>query len=741
VAVYKSAEDPIVTLLYNKVGTFMRTLVLTRGIMASSKSTWIAENGLAPFTLSSDNLRLLHSAPQLQEDGKQVIAGSQEGKIWKLLFEVLERRMQNGDFTVIDATHITSSSISEYRELANKYRYRVFVVDFTNVPLEIALERNKNREEYKYVPEHKIEIAYAKLSENHVPSYAKVIKPEEFWDHVSYTKIDYSSYRKIHHIGDVHGCYSALMTYLSGEMKEDELYIFVGDYLDRGIQNREVLEFLIQIKDLPNVILLEGNHETHLRKWSMDETVKSLAFNHYTEKEIHDVNKSAVRELCRKFRQVCYYEYYGKTVLVTHGGLSCIPNELALISTSQFIKGVGNYEVDIDAIFSASEQDGTYQVHGHRNIFRLPMQAAERSFNLEGRVESGGDLRALTLTPEGFQEHCIQNHVFTTEHSPMPPVVGSKTTTDNFIEYLQSHKMVKETQITDHISSFNFTRKAFNDGVWDTLNIKARGLFVNKHTRKIVSRSYDKFFNIDEVPATKMGTLANTLEFPVILSEKPNGYLGIIGYDEETDELIYSSKSETRGTYAVSFRKLFEEKVPVEIRAWLKGYLYGNDVSITFEVILPQEDPHIIEYKENTLILLDIIQRNVQFQKRSYSEVVELAMNLLLPYRKIKYVFHNWLSFYHWYQNASQDYSVKEEGYVLEDNSGFMTKIKLPYYLFWKQMRTAKFQVKMEGYMLPQWLPPIPDDLKNFVGWAKQQDQEYLKRVDVIQLRTDYEGS
>ena len=64
-------------------------------------------------------------------------------------------------------------------------------------------------------------------------------------------KRDFSQYKRIHHIGDVHGCYTALMKYLddNGGIKDDEFYIFTGDYIDRGVENAEVVNFLISIME------------------------------------------------------------------------------------------------------------------------------------------------------------------------------------------------------------------------------------------------------------------------------------------------------------------------------------------------------------------------------------------------------------------------------------------------------------------------------------------------------------
>jgi hypothetical protein len=38
-----------------------------------------------------------------------------------------------------------------------------------------------------------------------------------------------------------------------------------------------------------------------------------------------------------------------------------------------------------------------YLVHGHRNIFNDPVQVNNRVYNLEGKVEFGGELRCLKV--------------------------------------------------------------------------------------------------------------------------------------------------------------------------------------------------------------------------------------------------------------------------------------------------------------------------------------------------------
>ena len=50
----------------------------------------------------------------------------------------------------------------------------------------------------------------------------------------------------------------------------------------------------------------------------------------------------------------------------------------------------------------------------------------------------------------------------------------------------------------DGISAFNFTRNAFEKGIWNGITTQARGLFINIEKEKIQARSYNKFFNKEE---------------------------------------------------------------------------------------------------------------------------------------------------------------------------------------------------------------------------------------------------
>lgn len=66
-------------------------------------------------------------------------------------------------------------------------------------------------------------------------------------------------------IGDIHGCAKALRTVIEkiDPKPEDEL-IFLGDYIDRGPDSRNVVEQVLELQSRCRVVPLCGNHELML---------------------------------------------------------------------------------------------------------------------------------------------------------------------------------------------------------------------------------------------------------------------------------------------------------------------------------------------------------------------------------------------------------------------------------------------------------------------------------------------
>ena len=722
----------------------MRILLLLRGAPGCGKSTWIEQQGLKKYTLSADDIRLLCQSPVMLADGTEGISQSNDSTVWKTLFSILEIRMQRGDFTVIDATNSKSSEMNRYKEMCETYRYRIYCVDFTDVPIEEVRRRNAERETFKKVPEEVIDNMYSRFRTQKIPSGIKVLRPDEL-DNIWLKLFDMSSYKKIHHIGDIHGCNTVLQKYLedNGGLKDDEMYIFVWDYIDRGVENAEVVNFLLSIMNRKNVLMLEGNHERWLWYWANDCTGRSREFELIT-KPVLDaakISKKDVRQLYRKFGQCAYYRYGDNIYLVTHAGLSTMPENLSFVATEQMIKGVGNYD-DFEKIaetFFDTTPDNCYQIHGHRNTRHVPTMVNDRVYNLEGQVEYGGCLRCVQVDETGI--HCIEveNEVYRTPEMQEEQSVVSSSVADTIIS-LRGNKYIVEKKF-GNISSFNYTDKAFYDRAWDAQTVKARGLYLDTMKGRVAARSYDKFFNINERPETKFEMLQHKLHFPVTAYVKENGFLGIVSYNEYEDALLAASKSTVDSQYAGYFQEMLRKKVTPENLEKMKEYAKEKELSFVFECVDMEHDPHIIEYPESRLFLLDIVYNRMDFAKYEYDDMCHIADALGLESKKKAYEIADWQEFFDWYHDILEaDYEYEEhkiEGFVIEDSVGYMTKIKLTYYNFWKYMRSVSREAIRKGYIskTSSLVTPLANE---YYAWVRKlhehPDRDNMPR-DICTLR------
>lgn len=704
----------------------MRTLLLLRGAPGSGKSTWIEEQGLQLYTLSTDAIRLMYQSPVLRADGTEQIDAQQDEAVWKTLFRMLRNRMQRGDFTVVDATNSRTSELNRYKELCAEYRYRIYCVDFTGVPIEEVRRRNAGREPYRRVPDRAIETMYARFATQKVPSGIKVIRPEEL-DTIWMGLRDFSHYRKVHHIGDIHGCNTALQKYFSenGGLKEDEMYIFLGDYIDRGLENAEVVKFLISIMDRKNVLLLEGNHERWLWLWANERESQDKEFELVTlpELEAAGIGRKDVRNLYRRLGQCAYYRFDDNTYLVTHGGLSGLPENLTFTATEQMIMGSGRFEEaeEAAAAFRKNTPDTCFQIHGHRNLKQVPILAGGRVFNLEGQVEYGGCLRCLQVTHEGIRPAEIRNEVFCSKETEAEKRELTKSTVAEDLIALRHNKYIVEKRF-GNISSFNYSDEAFQGKVWNSQTVKARGLYLDTARGKVAARAYDKFFNIGEYEETSLGQLQRRLRFPVAAYVKENGFLGIVSYHPYEDDLLIACKATLDSRFAEWFREMLERETTPEARERLKQYVKEQDVSLVFECVDMEHDPHVIAYPESRLVLLDIVHNSMTYSKYSYEELCAVAGQFGLVPKEKACEITDWQGFFDWYREVRQETYLYQgrriEGFVIEDSAGYMTKLKLSYYNFWKQMRSISHEVIRKGFIsnTASLTTPVANE---FYGWLR----------------------
>ena len=729
----------------------MRTLLLLRGAQASGKSTWVTENNLEPYTLSADKIRLNIANPILNEDGSIEISQKNNKLTWELLYKYLEMRMENGDFTIIDATHSDIKLMNKYRDLANTYKYTIYYLEF-DTPLEECLKRNRERVGYKYVPEKVIERTWETIKNNEkLPSVLKKINSID--EIINFYTADVNEYKKVIIIGDIHSCTEPLKEVLK-DFSEENLYIFVGDYFDRGIQAVETFKIILDLLEKPNVILIEGNHENNsVKKFIYDEEKYTKSFDETTlqpllEEFELDYIKAGLKKIYKKLRQCYAFEFRGKKFLCTHGGLPLVP-KLALVSAREMIKGVGRYETEIGEIYSENYKKGLcqdfIQVHGHRGI-----NDGEYSYCLEGRVEFGEELKVLTIDNDGnIEKSGIKNDVYN-----RGLIITTRDNSEKIKKFQTENELINEMIASSFINvkecdynliSLNFNRDAFNRKKWNDLTIKARGLFVDRDSGEVKIRSYNKFFNFGE-RHVNLRYLHKYTTYPIRVFKKYNGFLGLASVIN--GDVVLTSKSVTSGKYKDIFQSIWD-KVEDSVKELLKQTMIENNCTAVFEVVSPKYDPHIIKYDKEHLYLLDFIENKLDLDTHNidleFSEnlmkKVEFSSNLLTKKEELTRL-ENYDELYNFLHEKTM--SLEEfEGYVLCDNSGLMFKFKLPYYMLWKGRRTwlERYRTALLKGKRIETKDIEKDENRHFKKFLLELGKDKLQGLSIIDVREMYEKS
>lgn len=83
-------------------------------------------------------------------------------------------------------------------------------------------------------------------------------------------------------IGDIHGCLHSLREMLEEKVQPtpDDTLVFLGDYIDRGLQSKQVIDYLMDLQARGyRTVFLRGNHEqTLLDALDLEKTLKKGLF-------------------------------------------------------------------------------------------------------------------------------------------------------------------------------------------------------------------------------------------------------------------------------------------------------------------------------------------------------------------------------------------------------------------------------------------------------------------------------
>lgn len=361
----------------------MKKLLILNGLMGSGKSTFIKENKLEDFTLSSDELRIKMAGFDMSENGL-VISQKKDRQVWAVLYTMLETRMEMGLFTVVDAMHLRTRDFKKYKELADLYGYEIYVKRFDNVALEELLERNKNRELYKRIPEDVIIKKYETFVNQVLPEYVTAISDiNELYPQPE----NLDNYNNIKCIGDIHNNADKLeIVYNEVKENQNSLYIFTGDIFDRGEKPYETMLLVGKLLELDNVRFIQGNHERHIRNYVKGTTNYTNQFKNTTLDKILEKTQdiTILNDLVDRLEEFIYFRFRGNTYFICHAGVGALPDSMLYLAGQNCEYGTGDYGTEVDMLWEKN-MTGITQIHGHRETTSIE-RSIRVDYSHDGRI-------------------------------------------------------------------------------------------------------------------------------------------------------------------------------------------------------------------------------------------------------------------------------------------------------------------------------------------------------------------
>jgi serine/threonine protein phosphatase 1 len=127
-------------------------------------------------------------------------------------------------------------------------------------------------------------------------------------------------------IGDIHGGLRALEQVLNiVPVSEEDLLIFLGDYVDGWSQSAQTIDYLIHLSTINNCVFIKGNHDVWCENWLGGQAPDPNWMAHnggLTIKSYHNYSKTQMQEHAAFFQQMKLYYVDNKNRLFIHAGFT-----------------------------------------------------------------------------------------------------------------------------------------------------------------------------------------------------------------------------------------------------------------------------------------------------------------------------------------------------------------------------------------------------------------------------------
>lgn len=237
----------------------------------------------------------------------------------------------------------------------------------------------------------------------------------------------------------------------------------------------------------------------------------------------------------------------------------------------------------------------------------------------------------------------------------------------------------------DNLILYNYTDQCTYDRAWNDVTRHSRGIIFERETGKIVALPFPKFFNVGEMPETR---LENLPDESYVVTKKMDGSLGII-YN-------YNGKWNvaTRG----SFNSVQAQRAEQILKKYDMSGVYEN-LTLLVEIIYP-ENKIVANYGDDEkLVLLAMANRDTQKeQTRIQCQMISKSTGMPL----VEEYNHTIEEMIELQKTLPKD----EEGFVVRFESGLRVKIKGEEYLrihkmishmtpiaFWESMKKGKVDI------------------------------------------------
>ncbi len=698
-----------------KISLKRNVLYIVSGLPGSGKSE-ILKQVPQFMVVSTDAIRIAISDTKKALDSNMEIYDSlsQESnvQVFNILRTIIDEKCRLGLTTFVDATNLSDTDRADFVKIAEKYNMEAEVL-ILDTPIEECIELNKTRgkrvEDYVYV---KLAESLEKVSRFKHRIITKDTKIELFSEEIIEDKLDI--------IGDIHGLKEDLnrllikMGYYIQDNKvthkDNRKLLFLGDFIDRGVESVEVLEFIMNLVNQGHYALL-GNHEQKfLQNYNDLKNGKELLGGIAGKITLVDfLKKPAAKQtaMLNFLKKTPFYYIFGNSIC-THGNI--INSDLDKLTRQDCLYGfTRNHSEPTDTDFLY--QEGFNKGINEYNLIRghIPQTNSDRLKNvlvLDNQQAFKGEILAARYENYEFKELFKQKCEF------------------DFNEHIEKNNLLKfETVIKDKLAKkypnkdhtlymYKYAKNVFYDALWgkNDLLLKSRGIVLDI-AGNIIQHPFDKIFNYGEMyKGAKTGYDIDDNEV-VVAVEKYNGFLGNIGFNPITKQLLIT----TTGSFDSEFVDYIKDFLTKELTSKLFKFFNKNKLTLSFEVIHPK-DPHIIKYNLEDMGLVLIGTRSLQFEDISFAEEDVDMIGEELGFKRPKWFRIRFGELKKVVEKSElEGYIVRKDSFKQEP----LLKFKTPYYLITKligRMTDLKIRIMY----------------KNPEFFKKDLDEEFFELVDMI---------